>query len=460
MEALYADRLNEHVERLAHHAVHGEIWEKAITYLRQAGGKALERSTNREAIAFFEQALRALQHLPKRSETIEQAIDIRLDLRRALVPLGEHEPILGHLQIAETLARDLEDRPRLAWIAYSMAHYHYMAHDQERAVEAGDRALTLAGGADPALQVAVQMVLGYALHTMGEYRQAITVLRKNVVSLSGDLVRQRFGLPVFPAVTCRERLVRCLAELGEFSEGIELGEEGVKLAEQMGHPLSLTQMYLGLGHLYLRKGDITRALPMLERGLTVGRLRDISLLLSTLISAVGHAYALTGRLVEGLALLREGVQVAESRGSLLGHALRVTWLAEGYLLDGRADAAQDLAANALQLSREHKEKGQQAWALWLLGEIASGRDPLDVDGARGFYREATTLGEALGMQPLLAHCQLGLGTLYRRAGRRQISLEALTGAAALFRRLDMSGWLDKAAAEVNELARSSPTGNA
>ncbi|MGH7314735.1 MAG: AAA family ATPase [Candidatus Rokuibacteriota bacterium] len=448
METLYADRLNEQVERLAHHAVHGEIWDRAVTYLRQAGGKALERSTSPEAISFFEQALLALRHLPERQDTSEQAIDIRLDLRRALVPLGEREPIREHLQTAERLAADLDDRPRLAWIAYSMAHYHYMSHDQERAVEAGQRALTLAGGTDPALQVAVNMVLGYALHTMGEYRQGIAVLRRNIETLSGDLIRQRFGLPVVPAVTCRERLVRCLAEVGEFSEGIERGEEGVKLAEQMDHPLSLTQMYLGLGHLYLRKGDITKALPVLERGLTLGRFWNISLLASTLISAVGHAYASTGRLVAGLPLLEEGVQVAESRGSLLGHALRVTWLAEGYLLEGRPDAARDLAVKALHLCREHKEKGQQAWALWLLGEIASGRESLDPDDAGGFYHEATALAADLGMQPLLAHCQFGLGKLYRRAGRRQTSLEALTGAAERFRNLDMTGWLDKAAAEM------------
>jgi tetratricopeptide (TPR) repeat protein len=454
MESLYADRLNEQVERLAHHAFHGQIWERAVTYLRQAGAKALERSTSPEAISFFEQALVALRRVPDRRDTVEQAIDIRLDLRRALVPLGARAQIQELLQTAEALARDLDDPLRRAWIAYSMAHYHYMSHDQERAVEAGERALALAGGSDPALQVAVNMVLGYALHTMGSYRQAITVLRRNIEALRGDQIRRRFGLPVVPAVTCRERLVRCLAEVGEFAEGIQRGEEGVKLAEEIDHPLSLTQICLGLGHLYMLKGDMTRALPVLERGLALGKLWNISLLKSTLICAVGHVYASTGRLGEGLPLLTEGVQLAESRGSRLGHALRITWLAAGYLLDGRADAAHDLAMRALELSSEHKEMGQRAWALWLLGEVASARDPLDVEGASAFYRDATALAERLEMQPLLAHCQLGLAKMLRRAGRRPASLEAFAAAGARFRRLDMSGWADKVSAEVNELASS------
>jgi hypothetical protein len=64
IERLYPDRLSEHVERLADHAFRGEVWDKAVTYLRQAGAKALARSTNREAAVFLEQALVAIPNLP------------------------------------------------------------------------------------------------------------------------------------------------------------------------------------------------------------------------------------------------------------------------------------------------------------------------------------------------------------------------------------------------------------
>jgi len=441
MEALYADRLGERVERLAHHAVHGAAWDKAVTYLRQAGRRALERSTSREAVSLFEHALAALDHLPDRPETMEKAIDIRLDLRLALVPLAEREQIAGHMQTAETLARALGDRRRQAWIAYSMAHYHYMSHDQERAVEAGRRAIELGGGDDFALEVAVNMVLGYALHTMGEFRPAIDVLRKNIDRLQGSLARERFGLPVIPAVTCRERLVRCVAELGDFREGIEVGEEGLALAEEIDQPLSLTQMYMGLGHLFLRKGDLARAIPVLERGMAVGRQWQISLLVATLISAVGHTYVLLGRVEEGMPLLEEGFQMAESRGAMLGHALRVIWLAEGHLVEGRVEEARELAARALQLSRDHKERALQGWALNVLGDTAMAGEGPDIDGAERFYAEAIDLANELGMRPLLAHCRLGLGTLYRRAARREAASQSLAVAAALFDELDMPFWL-------------------
>ena len=89
LEALYADRLAEQVDRLAHHALRGEVWDKAVAACRQAGTNAITHSAYREAVTYFEQALGALQRLPARPDTQAQAIDLRLDLRSALFPLGE-----------------------------------------------------------------------------------------------------------------------------------------------------------------------------------------------------------------------------------------------------------------------------------------------------------------------------------------------------------------------------------
>ena len=83
LEALAGDRLDDQVERLAHHALRGEVWEKALAYGRQAGDKAQTRSAYREAVVCFEQALAALEHLPDSRAATEQAIDLRLGLRTA-----------------------------------------------------------------------------------------------------------------------------------------------------------------------------------------------------------------------------------------------------------------------------------------------------------------------------------------------------------------------------------------
>ena len=109
LEALAGDRVVEQAERLAHHALRGEVWDKALAYCRQAGEKAMARSIYHEAVGYFEQALRALPHLPEQRALRELAIDLRLALRSALFPSGDAERILVYLREAEALAAALDD---------------------------------------------------------------------------------------------------------------------------------------------------------------------------------------------------------------------------------------------------------------------------------------------------------------------------------------------------------------
>src|SRR2546422_2602091 len=88
IEALAPERGTEQVERLAHHALRGGVWDKAVTYCQQAGARAHDRAAFREALAFFDQALQALAHLPEHGDTRELAIDLRLAVGGALSQLG------------------------------------------------------------------------------------------------------------------------------------------------------------------------------------------------------------------------------------------------------------------------------------------------------------------------------------------------------------------------------------
>src|SRR4030095_1324678 len=122
LEYQHTDRLAEQVERLAHHAFRGEVWDKAVAYLRQAGAKVAARSANREAVAYQEQALVALQYLPENHDTLAQAIDLLIDLRQSLYPLGEFGRLLHYLREAESAALVLGDQYRLGWISAYMTN--------------------------------------------------------------------------------------------------------------------------------------------------------------------------------------------------------------------------------------------------------------------------------------------------------------------------------------------------
>ena len=237
IEQHYGDRLDDQVERLAQHALRGEVWDKALAYGRQAGDKAVARSANREAVTCFEQALMAVGHLPEGRARHEQAIDVRFGLRHALTSRLAHDRILAYLQEAEGLAQALGDQRRLGWATAYMTNGFGEIGDLQRAVEVGQRALALARTlGDGALQVVTHLFLGRAYQALGDYPQAIDLLRQNLVALEGARLQERCGQPGLPAVTSRDVLARCLAEVGAFTEGLAHGDDGLRIAEAVNHP--------------------------------------------------------------------------------------------------------------------------------------------------------------------------------------------------------------------------------
>ena len=452
LEALAGDRVAEQVERLAHHALRGEVWDKALAYCRQAGEKAMARSAHREAVGYFEQALSALPHLPETRDTREQAIDLRLALRSALRPSGDLGRILAYLREAEALAVALDDPRRLGQVSLFLSdHFRFMgAYDQ--AIAAAQRALALAtASGDVVLHALANQYLGAAYQAQGDYRRAIDCLRQTVASFDGAQRRERFGQVVLPAVLSRACLAWCHAELGTFAEGRALGEEGLRIAEAVAHPGSLMYAYRGIGLLALRQGDLPRALPLLERAMGICQDADLPLFFPWIAAALGAAYALAGRVADAVPLLTQAMEQTTATETVVHQALCRLSLGEAQLLAGRLEEAHALAERALALAREHQERGHQAYALRLLGDIAARREPPESEQAEAHYRQALTLAEELGMRPLQAHCHRGLGTLYATIGQQEQARAELSAAIGLYRAMDMTFWLPQTEAALAQV---------
>jgi len=288
--------------------------------------------------------------------------------------------------------------------------------------------------------------VGTACHALGDYRRAVDCFRRNVTSLTGELVRERFGMTGLPAVMSRTWSVSCMADLGAFGEGTARGEEAVQLAEAVDHPFSLIQAHFALGTLYLRKGDLSKAIPVLERGLGQCQVANIRTWFPTVAATLGYAYSLAGRVAEALPLLQQAAAQDTSSGISAAHARWVAYLSEAYLLTGHMDEATGLARSALAFARDLKARGNEAYALWLLGEIHAHQEPLEVEAAEAAYRQALALAEELGMRPLLAHGHLGLGTLYTKRGQLTQARTALSTAIERFSAMEMMFWLPRAEA--------------
>jgi len=447
MERLYGDRLGEQIERLAHHALCGEVWEKAVHYLRQAGLKASARSALPAAQVWFDQALGVLPALPESPSTLEQGFEIRLELRRVLNLLGDVRQVLERLREAEALAERLDDDRRRGRVHLFMANVLALLGELDEALVAGTRALEIAArSGDLRLRVWATIYLAQAHYYRGDFARVVELATDNLAALPADWVDESggIGMPI-PAYN-RLWLVYSLAELGRFAEATQYAAEVFRLSEPTQRPFAVGEAHFCASWIHLRRGDWTKASSLVERGIAVVRAGNVVLNLPGAIASSAWILAQLGDSSGALTRLREGEQLVErqaARGVGSHHSL-----GRAALLLGRLDQARSLGERAVTYTSFRR--GGAAHALHLLGEIAAHPMRFDAESAEAHYRNALALAEPRGMRPLIAHCHLGLSKLYRRTGQREQAHEHLTMATTLYGEMDMTYWLEQAEAEMKE----------
>ena len=294
---------------------------------------------------------------------------------------------------------------------------------------------------DGPLQVAGQYYGVYFCQTSGDYRGAergsLTQL------LQGDRIRERFRLSALPAMWARAYWARALAERGVFDEADAHGQEGVRIAEGVDHRFSIIFASLALAQVHSVRGESSQTARLLERALALCRDGNVPLYPPVVMASLGHAYAWSGRVGEGLSLLQQARTAHESAGMAWLQTMNLVQLGEAYLLNDQVEDARACADHAVRLARERGERGHEAWALRLLGEMASHHDHPDPAMAEAHYGDAMTLAGELGMRPLVAHCHLGLGRLYRRIDKNEPAQEHLRTATMMYREMGMGFWLEK-----------------
>jgi tetratricopeptide (TPR) repeat protein len=208
-----------------------------------------------------------------------------------------------------------------------------------------------------------------------------------------------------------------------------------------------------VGLLALRQGDLPRALPRLEQAVDLCQDADLPFYFPRMAAVLGAAYTLGGRGADAVLLLTRALEQTTATGMVGDQALCRLSLGEAQVLAGHLEEAHALAERALVLAHAHQERGNEAYALRLLGDIAAHREPLEIEEAETYYHQALALAEELGMRPLQAHCHHGLGTLYRQTGRDELAHAALSTAIELYRAMDMTFWLPAAEAALAQVER-------
>ncbi|MEK7839518.1 MAG: hypothetical protein AAB328_16240, partial [candidate division NC10 bacterium] len=172
------------------------------------------------------------------------------------------------------------------------------------------------------------------------------------------------------------------------------------------------------GLVALQRGQLDRALHLLEKSLETCRSKQLTVWQPIPSSLLGLTQVLLGRPEEGLRLLEDGVARTEALGVKAYLALWAAQLGEGLVAAGQASRAFAAGETALSLAIAHKERGHQARALRLLGEVALRSHPPDLAKAEQDFAQALALAEELGMRPLVGRIRLGLGQLHLETGNR------------------------------------------
>ncbi len=445
LEALHTGALEAHALALGTHYWEGEAWARAVVYLTQAGVQASLRYAKRDAVSCHEQALAALTHLPESRQTREQAAELHFNLAHSLSLMGQLERAKESFLLAEALAVALDDHRRLGQIHGGMTYLLGHEGDFEAATRSGLRALTIAASlGDRGLEVWTSVGLGRVYFGQGNYRAAIDRLRWVTGALKDTPVDERFGRgSLMPSVAGRAWLALCLGHIGEYSEAIAWGSEGVRIADAVAGPQERVWAYYCLSCVQLERGDADLATPLLEQAALLCGEAGLPIYAPRVLASLGAAHIMSGRVDTALPLLQRAAAEAQAIKLVYGHPTVLIHTGEAHLAAGGLDEARGYAEQALDVASRQGARGEQARARHLLGEIAGRGGPSAGEQALEHYAVALALAKELGMAPLQARCHLGRGGVYQRVGRDEEARGELTRAVAMLQAMQMRYWLQR-----------------
>jgi len=447
IEATYPDRLDELTERLADHALTGEVWAQAVDYCFKAGQRANQRSAHREAMVYFRRALDALAHLPEERANIDRAIDIRLGLRIALAAAGKHLEIRTCLQEAEALAKSIDNKPRLALINISKCTILSVLGPLDEAIDAGRLGRDIAAEMDdPASAISASYALGQAYWYRGDLRLAEEALLPSATRASSGLELKSAGTTGSAAVLCVGCLANTYSFQGQFEKAFSASGAALSIAMKTNRPYDLSYAHIARGLAFLLKGELEPAIEDLEEALRVCRAGEIHLLVPAAARYLARAYALAERAREAREIIEEALGLANTQTLASLQAWCGSSLALAHLAAGAWCEAEAAATAALEHAQRHGYHPVEALALRSLALSFARRTPSEPERAERLCRDALSVAERIGMRPEAAHCHAGLAEIMRRSGHPAEAHAEVEAAIRLYRDMGMAWYIARAEA--------------
>ncbi|MFO1163124.1 MAG: adenylate/guanylate cyclase domain-containing protein [Reyranellaceae bacterium] len=441
IETLHRDGLDQHVERLAHHSLRGELRERAVSYLFRAGRKAQRQSAPLSAVGCYDQALLLLEALPESQFKLERNLDIRIRLRGVLIGLGETRKAIQRLSEVEAVADKLDDERRRARFWVALATLKCLRGDLDEALGNAKHALAIAERLeDPTLCIQSRIVTEQIQFYRGDYRQVVELASIILAAEPHDELFHYSANYRGPTIA-HHYLTLSLIQLGRFSEAASHVKDLFRLAGPThGRATGLAQSSEAIR--LLAMGDWAHARPYIEQSIEAYRRSNNFLTLTHAVAMSALSFAQLDETSEAIRRVQEGESLLEQQtadGTIAQYGMDYIRLGRAVLRMDRLDDAKRFASCAIQLTPSHP--GSAAHAQNLLGDLAMHRDCFDAEKSEIHFRNALALAEPRCMRPLIAHCNFGLGKIYRRLGNKEHADEHLETAMTLYREMGMAFWL-------------------
>jgi class 3 adenylate cyclase/tetratricopeptide (TPR) repeat protein len=415
IERRYADRLTDHLDRLAHHAVRGQVWDKAVDYCREAAARAFTRSALVDALHHVDRALEALAHLPPDPARMQRELELLTQRGAALRAVrGYAAPEVESVyQTARELWRDVGDTPVRFRLEWQQMQFFLVRGDLETAAglavrlrESADRS------SDRALSMDAHLASGMTHFHLGDFTRAHEQLERGLaLYLPGSDGPHLFSHGQDPGVFILSYLAWTLWFLGHPDQARERVEHAVRIAEQKRHAFSHVSALTFAARVFQCRRDLDRVRTMAGELVSSARDRGFSY-----YEALGRIHEGWARVLgegdeAGLVELLDGYAALERTGTVLGLRGALVQLAESARRLGRVDTAREAIGKAESAG---DDRGTHCWD----AEIARLRAELGAESASEAERDAmfTTALETARRQGAKS-LELRVALSYARAAR-------------------------------------------
>lgn len=402
IETTFATEADPHIDLLAFHSERAEDWQRATTYFHQVGRVALARSACQQAVDSFAKSLSLSEKLPDTDCLQTFGMNIRLDIRNALMPLGRHREILPYLLEAADLGIKNGSETQLTLTYSYLAHYYWLVGDWKQSIEYGELSLRSADDSHNfGLQTVTRFILGLAYYSIGDFAGSIRYLDFNDDLRVRDQLKSRFGMFATPSVVSAGWMSWGAAELGSFEDALKWAQESRELARLTGRPFDDIQGNLALGGILLMRGEVSEAIQYLQDAVKICERADVRILFPRVAAALGYAFALEGKSDRARELSERALQQADKMDLASMRSFCSRWICEVKLLASDPSDALESARTMLRECEASGEKAHIAWAHYLVGAalIADG----DIADGLVAYEKAEKMALSLNMRPLEAH---------------------------------------------------------